>query len=429
MPDLISRVCRSLDSLRQKGAFYVFVGQFLSKFVSFFGSVVIVRLLSKQDYGLLGYFENIYGYFFILAGMGLGNAIVRYVVLAKDASQKRAVFRFCLFSALIFDLLITLLLFFASMAVKFQDGYESGAYLLGVMAFTLPFQDAFLNGCLHERAMFNNKSYALFSASVSMMLIGGKVIGALLFGLSGVVVSQLVIYVVASAVVLVRQRSKYYFAEKYEPLLSAGEKKGIASYSLQYMITNGLWAIFMLNDVLLLGLFGVTPDVLANYKVAYVLPGNLAIISSSIGIVVAPYFIRHENDRSWVKCNFIKVFATSILVVGAVSVLLALFAEPLIALLYGSQYIQVSGLMCIMLISAFINSGVRYTIANLLSAMGKVRFNMVIAWAGVSIQLFLGVVFIPFFSVEGVVYANIAAHSLMAVALMAVFYSQYLSKA
>ncbi|MBP5587677.1 MAG: hypothetical protein J6X37_03020, partial [Treponema sp.] len=49
----------------QKGAFHIFAGSMLTRFISFFASIVVVRVLSKSDYGILSYYENLYNYFFL----------------------------------------------------------------------------------------------------------------------------------------------------------------------------------------------------------------------------------------------------------------------------------------------------------------------------------------------------------------------------
>lgn len=409
----------------KRGAGYVFFGQFFSKFVAFFGSIAVVRLLSKQDYGILGYFENIYGYIFIFAGFGLGNAIIRFVVLEQEPQKKKAIFRFAVVSAFVVDIVFAALLALGSIAIPFQSEYDRHAYLLAIMAFTLPFQDAFLNCCLHERAMFDNKRYAVASSSVSVLVIMGKVVGAFLAGINGVVISQLIIYGVASVLLVRREKRKYYSNDLPSYCLDRRAKKEMVTYSAQYMVTNGLWAVFMLNDIFLLGVFGATPDTLANYKVAYVLPGNLAIISTAIGIVVAPYFIQHENDVIWVRSRFQKVFLGSVAAIGGSCCVLAVFAEPLIVLLYGQDYSQVANLMRAMLVMSFFNCGIRYTIANLLSAMGEVKYNMLIAFLGITIQIIAAIFLIPRYGTIGVVCSNIIAHLLMSTMLGVSFYRSF----
>ena len=83
-----------IKAVWEKGLFHILSGSFLTKIVGFFGSIFIVRVLSKQEYGILGYLENMYSYVFIIAGMGLSNAILRVVILGKDINEKYSDFQY-----------------------------------------------------------------------------------------------------------------------------------------------------------------------------------------------------------------------------------------------------------------------------------------------------------------------------------------------
>lgn len=110
----------------------------------------------------------------------------------------------------------------------------------------------------------------------------------------------------------------------------------------------------MLNDTFLLGRF-CTPEVIADYRVAYTIPGSISIISSAIGIYVAPYFVQHENDRSWIQKNFKRAYGITAFVVGGLCIAIAVLSKPIIWLLYGETYLNVIGVMRILLLAAFFN--------------------------------------------------------------------------
>lgn len=78
----------TIKSVMSKSAHYVVMGSFLTKFVAFFGSIFVVRILTKQEYGLLSNVENIYSYALIFAGLGLSNSMLRYVVLIDDKNKR-----------------------------------------------------------------------------------------------------------------------------------------------------------------------------------------------------------------------------------------------------------------------------------------------------------------------------------------------------
>lgn len=68
-----------------------------------FSSAFYSRLFEKGDYGVLGYVENLFGYALLIAGLGLTNAVYRYVVKADSMEKKLSYHTFITFlSSLLF---------------------------------------------------------------------------------------------------------------------------------------------------------------------------------------------------------------------------------------------------------------------------------------------------------------------------------------
>ena len=420
----MDKIENSIKKLYNSGAFHITIGSFFTKFVAFFGSIFVVRLLSKTDYGILQYVENLYSYSLVLAGLGLPFAILRYVVIAKE-NEKLSYMDYAVKHSLIRDSIVAILIIAINFFIRYPDNFQEARYYIPVLAVLLPFQDLFTNGTYSLRAFFKNKLYAFISCVVSALLILGRIIGAKTAGVSGVVWSRLIINAICAVVLIIYV---YKLFPKADVRISNETKKEINSYSFQYMITNGLWVIFMLNDSLILGLLTNDPTIVADFKVAYVLPGNLSLISTAIGIFVAPYFTRNENNYDWVRHNYKLTSLVNAAGVGIIALPLVLFASPIISFVYGKEYLNVVPLMQTLLIGAFINSGFRYVTANILSAMGKVKSNLVISTIGLLLQIGIDVLFIPKYGAMGVAYSNCLVFSIMAIALFCVFFKTYYRK-
>ena len=85
---MLKRILDGIKAIFQKGLVHILAGSFMTKLVSMFGSIFLVRILTKEEYGVLGYLENIYGYVLVLAGMGMANVVLRYVVLGNSPEKK-----------------------------------------------------------------------------------------------------------------------------------------------------------------------------------------------------------------------------------------------------------------------------------------------------------------------------------------------------
>ena len=425
----MGKIKRKLQKMYETGALHITVGTFATKFVAFFGSIFVVRLLTKNDYGLLGYVENLYSYAFVFAGFGLSNGLLRYLVINEDNREKKNIHDYILKRSLFIDICIAIVVCIIPFIFKIPENYSTAIYLIPIVALLLPFQDILNEELYSIRAFFKNKLYAYLAFGSSVLLIIGRIVGAIICGTSGVLWSRVIINAAFTLLLILFVTKKLFPTDPVKPI-EKEKKKEINAYSFQYMITNGFWALFMLNDTFLLGTLMNDPVALADYKVAYVLPGNISIFATAIGVFVGPLFTKNEKDNEWVKRNFKKVYGLGVLVVAGATAIIAVFAKPLISLMFGEQYLNVVGLMRVLLLAAFFNSGLRYTTANILAAMGEIKYNMIISGIGIVVQIVLDLLFIPRFGAMAVALSNCVVFLLMALALLYTFYKKYyMSKA
>ncbi len=413
-----------VKKLTESGAIHITLGTFATKFVAFFGSIAVVRLLSKDDYGLLSYVENIYSYAFIFAGFGLANAMLRYLITAKSLEEKKSYFSFIIKHSIIRNTIIACLLIVVGLCMPIPPNYNKARYLIPTIAILLPFQDLLSEDLYVVRSFFKNKLYAYLAFGSSTILIIGRIIGAYLCNVEGVLWSRIIINASFSMTCLFYIYKSFFKDVSFEKL-SIEKSRVVNTYSLQYMITNGFWALFMLNDTFLLGQLLGSPTVLAEFKVAYAFPGNISIFATAIGVFIGPYFTKNEDNLDWIRVNYKKVFALSAVTVALVAIVIGLLAKPLILFMYGRNYLNVVDLMRVLLLAAFINSGLRYTTANLLAAMGEIRFNMIISAVGIAAQIVLDILLIPRFGAMGVAFGNCIVYSIMAVTLSMIFIRKY----
>lgn len=423
--DIIGVLKTKIGAIWHLGGFHVIGGNFLNKFVAFFGSILIVRLLSKTEYGELSYIENLYNFLYILAGLGISNAILRFVILEKDVYGKRAAFNYMVKIAIIIDVIIVLIGFVANHYYPHADKFIVVSGLLYIMITMLPAQYFVDNNLTLERAFLDNKCFAYFNFAYAAIVIIGKCVGAYAGGVAGVVVVGVIIQYIFAIVIYGFNRKKYFPKEKKRIPISRDKKKSIIVYSVQYMLTNGMWTLFMLIDIFLLGVFIKDPTVIADYKVAYAWPANISIVCSAVGMFVSPYFIKHENNHEWVKRNYRKVYALNFLAVLLISLIMCIAAKPLIFIYGGENYYNVIPLFRVILVSSFINNGFRYMTANCLAAMGKIRANMIVSFIGLLMQVLLDLYFIPKFGAYGPAYSGIIVYIMMAIVLFVVFNKKY----
>ena len=413
-----------IGSLWKSGGVHVISGSFLNKFVTFFGSIVIVRLLTKADYGGIRYVENLYNFFFLVAGMGISNAVLRFVVLEDDLNEKRSVYSFMARTALIFNVVLVICGLVINSFYPHNGEFGSYGYLLYIMLLMLPAQYFNDNSLTLERAMFDNRRFAYLNLAFAITVILGKVIGAWRGDLMVYVILGVVIQLVFAVSLGITNHRKYFKDVKAGPVPKE-KKKRIITYSLQYMVTNGMWALFMLLDVYLIGRILNDPEAIADYNVAFAWPANISIVCQAAAMFINPYFIKNEDDPVWVRKNFRMMYGINFLAVAAVAVVMLVLAKPLIFINGGPKYYNVIPLMRIIVIGSLINNGLRYMIANCLAAMGRIKVNMAVSVLGVVALAVLDMVLIPRFHEYGPAYAGIIVHALMAIIMFIAFNREY----
>lgn len=421
--ELFNKIPAGIGRLWRGGAFHILLGNFATKFVAFFGSVFLSRLLTKSAMGQLAYIENIYGYAFIFASLGLSNALLRYSVLADTREHKYAFFRFSLQRGFTFDVLLVLTITILNLFYPHPEQFGVAGKLIPLYLVSLPFSSLITQVQMNERAMQNNRRYAIVSVMAAILLVGARLLGASTSSVTGVVWGIVGVTVVFGTVLLLNARSHYFRGIKADQLTII-ERRQALSYSIQYMITNGLWAIMMLTNMFLLNQLVADPTQAADYRIAYAFPANLAIISSSIGIFVTPHFVKNENNVAWVRENYKKTLLLNGAAMMGTAGVMWLLARPLLWF-FGEQYYNVVPLMRWLIVGTFVDTALRFPSANILASVGKIRANMLVAFFGFVSMTLLNLWLIPKYGAYGIAYSTIIVQFGMAMVLFLVINSFY----
>lgn len=419
MKKLKSSIC----SLSQKGAFYILLGNFITKFVTFFGSVFLSRILTKSDMGLLAYMENWMGYAIIFAGLGMNNVMLRYGVLSKSRGEHFGIFSFVVRRSLIIDTFLVIVFIAINAIFPHKHAYQTTVTIFPIFILYVPFQDLINSIQMNERASFNSKRFAVISIISGLMLVIARIIGAIINGLTGVILSIVATQAVFT-VILLYSTKRHYFKNIKPVMPDSKTKKATSSYGFQYMITNGLWSIFMLMDIFLLANLVGSPTVVADYKIAYAFPVNMAIFSGAIGVFITPYFVKNEEDDKWISRNYLKTLGGTLGILLPVSLGLIVLAKPLIWI-FGTQYYSAIPLMRLITVAFFIENVFRFPTANILAAIGMVRANMIISLCGFGLKVFLNILLIPIYGAYALPINSIIVQTLMGIGVFLVFNKRY----
>lgn len=349
------------------------------------------------------------------------------MVLLPTTEEKKKCFIYALRRGSYWNLLLVLLGMILMVFYPHPQTFSGFFYIGILLVLGIPFIYLINVSLSALRALFAHKQYAVISFVTSSLLIIARVISAILNGgVEAVTLAKMIVEIICALCCVLYLWKKYFGNVR---CINIEEKiiKKMNTYSFQMMLTDGLWAIFMLNDLFLLGQFSGSETVVADYKVAYVIPANLSIITSAVGVFVAPYFTKYENEGSgkWVREKTILVLKITGSIMAIASITCFILAKPLIVFLYGKEYLSAVPVMQVLLLASFFNNGIRATIANILSAIGIQKLNLYIASGGMLMQVILDIYLIPVLGGLGVAYSSVIVYMFMSVALGIVIWKKY----
>ena len=77
----------TLKGLYKRGFFHILGSTFLNKIVAFLANIAIVRILSKNDYGVFSGAFNVFFIVFLFSGLGIANGILYFCSKDPDTGE------------------------------------------------------------------------------------------------------------------------------------------------------------------------------------------------------------------------------------------------------------------------------------------------------------------------------------------------------
>lgn len=317
---------KSASSIRV-AAVIQFGSKYINVAVQMVITMVLARLLTPQEYGVMAVVTVFIGLFSIISNIGIGSAVVQYRELENKDFE--ALFTFTILLGIALSILFAIL----GYPVSLFYGNEEYVLLMAFAALSVFFQAANMvpNGLLIRNKMFLASGVRLVATSV----VGGAV--AVTLALSGWGVYALVVNTVLQSALnliwnLVASPIRRLRFTMRGPLRLVGR---FASFQflaqvVQYFARN-------LDTILIGAVFGSTP--LGYYDKAYKLAKYpIDFVPSTMQPVLKSFFATINENKDKIYELYFKVEKALSLLGAFVSVLCFFSAEELVLLFFGSQW-------------------------------------------------------------------------------------------
>ncbi|MBC7878300.1 MAG: lipopolysaccharide biosynthesis protein [Anaerolineales bacterium] len=309
-----------------RGVFWTYSAFYLGKILVFASTVILARLLTQSDFGVVSFALLIIGFLDVINGAGLSSALIYY---QEDERATHTAFWLDLGLGII---MMALTWYFAPFAGAYFDD-DRIVQILRVLSFVFPIASledlpkVMLTRSLSFNAQFiPGTLHALVKGLTSIICaILGFGAWSLIYGhLAGILVSVIAFWRV------VPWRPKFEMSTKWiRPIFSYGGGI-VATNILSYILVN--------IDYLFVGYF-LGAAALGIYTIAFKIPDLLIIqFCSLVGRVLFPVYAKMKDDPKTLSKAFLRTVNYVSLITIPLGLGLMLVAEPFVLTVFTDKW-------------------------------------------------------------------------------------------
>ncbi|MCH1436511.1 MAG: oligosaccharide flippase family protein [Flavobacteriales bacterium] len=359
---------RILKNFMDKEGGYVFASSLFTKICSFLTSLILIRVLSPENFGILSYVLSALAFFIPFSGGGIQYSYLRFAPMLSGDRERNELFKYSIKRGLLLTVLSAVVLL---VLVPWLSKPVGDASVLFYCALVYLFSFFLIELVKTKyRVAFQNKKYAGFDAKLSLIVL---LLGCGLAYVYGSLAYLLVLACVPLFLALpeLKFTSKFSFdvPENYH---SYGLWVGLGAVASQLMYS---------LDVFLIGQFIQDSQQVALYRSASIIPLALFFIPNSYITTHYADISKHSVDRNYLlrfSKDYCKVFALISLLLG---LLLYLMSDFIVVNFFGADYADAVPLFKVLLIGIVGAFVLRIPFGNLLASVGRSNWNAFVAFA------------------------------------------------
>ena len=396
-------VLPKVKRLFASGFFHIFGGNVINKVITFASSIILVRILTKTEYGTFTYAWNIYGIVILFSGMGMDSSLLQLSSEhSGDSEYAKSVCSYSTRLGLRFNLILSVALLLIGVFAPLK--IEAGRRILCALCLLPIFQFLFSMISSFLRSQRRNQEFAKLAVTNTVICFIVSVATAFVFREFGLVCGYYAAAVVSTTIGIMYYRVSLNSRNTTD---LGRDKRVLLQIGLISMVNNGLSQLMYLLDVFVLGIVDPQETLLASYKVATIIPTALTFIPQSLMLYVYPYFAEHKNDGKWCMRRYKQI----LLGLGALNLFISavLFAgAPLVVgLLFGKEYMDSVPVFRLLAINYFISGTFRIVSGNLLVTQRRIKFNLLVAIITSTTNIIADYFFIQWWGYMGAAYATV----------------------
>ena len=390
--------------LVRNGFFHIFSANVINKIIQFGISVVIVRVITKEAFGMWSYANNILSFFLLIEGLGVVPGLLQFASAAKDKEEKLSYLKYALLVGSLFNTILAIAIFLFT--IFFELPIRGSTEILRYLSF-LPLITILFNTLqVFLRSDLRNKQFSLVTVINTLAFFFGVLIGGYFFEIAGIIWGRYLSYFISCFI------AAWFVKDYYESFLkaklpSSSNRQEFLKFSIVSMLTNSISSILYLLDTFLIGIFIQSETVVASYKTATLIPFALNFIPASVMTFAYPYFAKNKDNKEVVKKYFLKMQRYLFLLNLVISVLLITFAPFIIKVVFGEEYLDSLMPFRILSLGYLIAATFRIPAGNVIASLRKVKVNFYNSIVSGSANVVLDIILIKRYGSNGAAIATV----------------------
>ncbi len=401
-----------------RGSSLLLTGRFLSLALNFAAQVLMVRYLSKTDYGAWAYALAVVTMFEAFATIGLDRSITRFVPIYHEKHEYQKLFG--TIALVLGAIVLTGVLSIAAVHLSPEliagliNDKNQPVFLLLILIFLVPVV-ALDNILIGLFAAFAKPSAIFFrkhvlgpglKLAVVLLLIYFK--ASVLFLAYGYLCASAIGVLIYSWVLiaLLRRQGLFHHFDLSKITIPAKE---IFSFTIPLLTSELVSVVMHSADTLLLGYYHGTTDV-ASYRVILPATNFNSMVMTSFSLLYTPLAARLFAKKDYAAIN--ELYWRTAIWMGVLTfpifALTFSMAKPLTLFLYGVRYEQSYLFLQLLSLAYFFNVALGFN-GLTLKVLGKIRYVVIINLTAVVINLILDLLLIPRFGALGAAIATAGA--------------------
>lgn len=403
-----------------------FAGQIVSVISGAVLTVALARLLDPDGYGLLFLAISVLGIIKLFSKLGVAKSTAKYIAEYKetDPGQLRNIIRFGFLLNLGVIIVVCVVLLFTHEYIAQLIGEPDlvpfllfGVFFI-VSSTILTFIRLALQGfeAIEATAVLR----IIDRGSRTALALGLVVLG---YGALGALVGYILAYLLAAFVGLVYLYRRYYQSFSVE-IVESGLKRRIAEYTIPLTATSTANVLDKRVDTILVGFF-IGPVAVAYYTIGKQVVQFIETPMSALGFTLAPtYGAQQAKGKSNTAAQmYEESLSHGLLLYIPAAAGLVLVAEPLIQLVFGTDYTGAIPVLQVLAVYAVLMSVTKLT-SNGLDYLGRARERAIVKGISAVLNVVLNVILIPWIGVVGAAVATVITYSMYTLANVYIMHTE-----